>query len=88
LRCINGLETPTKGEILLKGKIFSCPSTDLNKVRLKMGMVFQSFNLFSHLMIIENVMLGATELLGRSRQEAYDNGMKLLRQVGMGEKSL
>jgi len=87
LRCINGLETPTKGEIFIEGQNILLPSTDLNKVRLKMGMVFQSFNLFSHLMIIENVMLGATELLGRSRQEAYDNGMKLLRQVGMGEKA-
>jgi polar amino acid transport system ATP-binding protein len=87
LRCINGLETPTTGEIWLKGQNILLPGTDLNKVRLKMGMVFQQFNLFSHLMVIENVMLGATDLLGRSRQEAYDNGMKLLRQVGMGEKA-
>ncbi len=53
-----------------------------------MGMVFQSFNLFGHLTVIENIMLSPIDLLGKSRQEAYDEGMKLLRMVGLAEKAL
>lgn len=87
LRCINCLEVPTRGEIWVDGQNILDSQVDLNKVRQKMGMVFQSFNLFGHLMVIENVMLGATDLLGLSRQQAYDQGMELLRMVGMGEKA-
>ena len=56
-------------------------------MRRKMGMVFQSFNLFSHLMVIENIMLGPTSLLGMERQEAYNEGMRLLEMVGLREKA-
>jgi len=87
LRCLNCLEIPTKGEIWVDGQNILNPGVDLNKVRQKMGMVFQSFNLFAHLMIIENVMLGATDLLGMPRQAAYDQGMELLQSVGMAEKA-
>ena len=61
---------------------------DINKVRRKMGMVFQSFNLFGHLTVIENIMLSPVDLLGKTRQEAYDEGMRLLRMVGLAEKAL
>ena len=64
------------------------PKCDLNKVRQKMGMVFQSFNLFGHLTVIENIMLAPMDLLGKSKQEAYDEGMRLLRTVGLAEKAL
>ena len=87
LRCINCLELPTKGEVYVDGQNILAAGVDLNKVRQKMGMVFQQFNLFAHLMIIENVMLGATDLLGKTRQEAYDHGMELLESVGMAEKA-
>lgn len=87
LRCINRLETATSGEIWVGGVNVVDKRTDINEIRKKMGMVFQSFNLFSHLMIIENIMLGPTDLLSVPKQEAYDDGMKLLRMVGLGEKA-
>lgn len=87
LRCLNCLEEPTKGEIYVDGQNILSPGVNLNKVRQKMGMVFQQFNLFAHLLVIENVMLGATDLLGKSKQEAYDRGMELLESVGMAEKA-
>ncbi len=88
LRCINQLETPTSGEIWIEGQNMMDPKVNINLVRQKMGMVFQSFNLFAHLMIIENVMLGPIDLLKKSRQEAYDDGMRLLQSVGMSSKAL
>ncbi|MDO5576787.1 MAG: amino acid ABC transporter ATP-binding protein [Fibrobacter sp.] len=87
LRCINKLETATGGEILIDNVNIMNSTADISRVRQKMGMVFQSFNLFSHLMIIENIMLGPTSLLGVSRQDAYNEGMRLLRMVGLGEKA-
>jgi polar amino acid transport system ATP-binding protein len=87
LRCINMLETPTSGQILVNGEDITKPGCDLGKVRQKMGMVFQSFNLFGHLTVIENIMMPQTDLLGRSRQEAYDEGMRLLQIVGLVEKA-
>lgn len=88
LRCINRMETPTSGEILIDGIDMNNPKTDLAKMRRKMGMVFQSFNLFPHKMIIENVMMAPMDLLGLSKQEAYEEGMRLLNLVGMKEKAL
>lgn len=87
LRCMNLLETPTGGEIVIDGINLLDPKTDVYKLREKMGMVFQSFNLFSHLMVIENIMLGPVDLLNMARQEAYDEGMKLLAMVGLAEKA-
>ena len=87
LRCINRLETATSGEIWVDGVNVLDKATDITRVRKKMGMVFQSFNLFSHLMIIENVMLGPMDLNGVPKQEAYEEGMRLLRMVGLGEKA-
>lgn len=88
LRCLNGLETPTSGGILVDGEDIMARGADLSKVRRKMGMVFQSFNLFSHKMIIENIMMAPMDLLGMAPQDAYREGMRLLEMVGLGEKSL
>ena len=88
LRCINQLEKPTSGRIWVDDLEITNPKCDINKVRRKMGMVFQSFNLFGHKTVIENIMLAPMDLLGVSRQEAYDTGMRLLRTVGLAEKAL
>ena len=88
IRCINMLTPPTSGKIIVDGKDITAPDCDISKVREKMGMVFQSFNLFGHMTVIENVMFGPTRLLGKSKQEAYDRGMELLHMVGMDGKAL
>lgn len=88
LRCINMLETPTSGQILIDGEDITAPGCDINQVRKKMGMVFQSFNLFGHLTVIENIMNPQITLLGRGRQEAYDKAMELLNTVGLWSKAL
>jgi len=88
LRCINLLEKPTAGHIWIDGEEITDRKCDISKIRQKMGMVFQSFNLFGHLTVIENIMLSPVDLKGMSRQEAYDKGMELLRMVGLAEKAL
>ncbi len=88
LRCINLLEKPTEGRIWVNGTEVTDPKCDLGKVRQKMGMVFQSFNLFGHMTVIENIMLAPMDLLGKSKQDAYDEGMRLLRMVGLAEKAM
>ncbi len=88
LRCINLLEKPTAGHIWIDGDEITDKKCDINKIRQRMGMVFQSFNLFGHLTVIENIMLSPVDLKGMSRQEAYDKGMELLRMVGLAEKAL
>ena len=88
MRCLNLLEQPTSGKILIEGQDILDKKADVNKLRMKMGMVFQSFNLFSHLMIIENIMLGPVNLLKKTRQEAYDEGMQLLEMVGLASKAM
>ena len=86
LRCINMLTEPTSGSIIVDGQDITEKGCNLNEIRKKMGMVFQSFNLFGHLTIIENIMNPQITLLGRSRQEAYDKAMYLLQQVGLASK--
>ena len=88
LRCLNRLETPTSGQILVDGVDMCAPDVDLDAMRRKMGMVFQSFNLFDHLLVAENIMLGPTRLLGMGKQEAYDLSLELLAQVGLKDKAL
>ncbi len=83
LRCINMLERPTGGQILVDGVDITAAKYDLTLARRKMGMVFQSFNLFGHLTIIENLMCAPMDILKKSKQEAYDTGMALLRRVGL-----
>ena len=88
IRCINLLEKPTDGQILLDGEEITARGYDVRRARRKMGMVFQSFNLFGHLTVIENLMLAPVDLLGKSRQEAYDRAMELLSRVGLADKAL
>ncbi len=88
LNLLNRLEEPTEGKRWFDGEDTTAPGYDLNEMRKKMGMVFQSFNLFSHLTLAENVMLGPVTLLGRSRQQAYDTALGLLRTVGLADRAL
>ncbi len=88
MRCVNRLETPTSGNITVFGEDVCDKKTDLNKIRRRMGMVFQSFNLFGHMTVIENVMLAPTLLNKQPVQEAYENAMRLLKAVGVAEKAL
>lgn len=88
LRCINRLEEPTAGHILIEDMDTCDKNTNINAVREKMGMVFQSFNLFSNYTIIENIMLAPTSLEHETQEHAFKNGMRLLRQVGLAEKAL
>ena len=82
------LEKPTSGQVLIDGVDVTEPGCDLGKIRQRIGMVFQDFQLFGHLRVIENVMLAQVDLLKRSRQEAYDKSMSLLRLVGLSEKAM
>ena len=88
IRCLNRLETPTSGTITVDGICVTDKKCDLSAVRKRMGMVFQSFNLFHHLTVIENIMAGPVELRGKTRQEAYDQGMELLRKVALADRAL
>ena len=88
LRCINMLDPPTGGQILLDGEDITAPKYDLTRVRRRIGMVFQSFNLFGHMTVIENVMKPSMDLLHRGKQEAYDEAIRLLKTVGLAEKKL
>jgi polar amino acid transport system ATP-binding protein len=88
LRCLNRLETPTSGHIYVDGVDMCDPKTDLPAMRRKMGMVFQSFNLFEHMLVVENIMYGPTKLLGMGRQQAYEEALEQLGRVGLKDKAL
>ena len=83
LRCINLLETPTSGEVLFHGEDITGKGVKAAAYRAKVGMVFQSFNLFSNMTVLENCMVGQTKVLKKSKDEAQKNAMKYLEQVGM-----
>ena len=87
LRCMNRLEEPSGGQIIIDGQDILATDANLPLLRRKMGMVFQSFNLFGHLTILENVMCGPVKLLGMSKSDAREQAMDLLRMVGMAEKA-
>ena len=87
IRCINMLETPTSGEIWVNGECTTSKKCNINKIRQKMGMVFQSFNLFNHMNVIKNIMTAPMDLLGKSKEEAYNKGLELLRVVGLADKA-
>ena len=87
LRCINGLEAPTHGDIYFLDHKLDVKNKEVQGLRMKLGMVFQSFNLFNHLTVIENIMLAPVILKKIPRQEAYENGIRLLRQVGLADKA-
>ena len=88
IRCINMLDQPTSGKIFVDGEEITAKGCDVARIRRKMGMVFQHFNLFPHMTVIENIMSAPMDLLGKSKQEAYDKGMELLRKVGLADKAL
>jgi len=87
LRCMNLLEKPTSGEILLDGKNILNGGIKAEDLRKKVGMVFQGFYLYPHLNVIENIMIPQMHILKRSKQEAYDKAVELLKQVGVFEKA-
>ena len=84
IRCLNLLETPTSGEILYNGESILGQSFNVNSFRTKVGMVFQSFNLFNNMDVLHNCMLGQTTVLKRSKDEAERISMEYLNKVGMG----
>lgn len=86
LRCINGLETPTDGEILLDGVKVTSDSKKISDIRRKIGMVFQSYDLFPHKNIIDNITLAPVKVQKRSRSEARQQAEALLKRVGLWEK--
>ncbi len=87
LRCINGLEQIQSGEILLEEDRVSGPGVDLNKLRQQVGIVFQSFNLFPHMSVLENVTLAPTKVLKVDRAEAVAKAMVLLKRIGLEAKA-
>ena len=88
IRCINLLDQPTSGKIFIDDEEITAKGADVARIRRKMGMVFQHFNLFPHMTVIENIMSAPMDLLGKSKQEAYDKGIALLRKVGLADKAL
>jgi len=87
LRCINQLESIQGGEIRLMNDRVSGPGVDVNRLRQQVGIVFQSFNLFPHMSVLENVTLAPLKVLGLSRSEAEDKAMQLLKRIGMDPKA-
>ena len=87
LRCLNRLEEPTGGEIWFEGTNITDPSCNINKLRQKMGMVFQQFNLFPHLSVKENITLAPRKLMGIGDKEADERAMELLKRIGLEEKA-
>lgn len=87
MRCLNHLETPTSGKIYIDDVDILDKNTDVSKIRQKMGMVFQSYNLFNHLTVLENLTIGPIKLLGRSKADAEKRAIELLKMVGLAEKS-
>ena len=87
LRSLNLLEIPTDGKILFEGEDITSKGTDINKLRQKMGMVFQHFNLFPHLSIMDNMTLGPRKLLGVSKDEAESIAFELLKKVALEDRA-
>lgn len=87
LRCLNLLETPTSGSILIDGQDILSPQADVPMLRRRMGMVFQSFNLFNGMSVLDNICLAPMQLLGKSREEAEQQAMELLQMVGLVERA-
>lgn len=87
LRCMNLLEQPTGGQIIFDGVDITQKNVDINRIRQQMGMVFQHFNLFPHLSIMENLTLAPVELKLMSKEEANEEALRLLRLVNLAEKA-
>ena len=87
LRCLNQLETATAGQIIIDGHDVTDKHTDINKVRENIGMVFQHFNLFNHLTVLDNMILAPVHLKLMSKEEAKAEAMRLLERVGLADKA-
>ncbi len=87
LRCINRLEEPTSGSIIVDGVEITDPKIDINKVRTEVGMVFQHFNLFPHMTVLDNIKLAPTLVRRMSKDEAKNISLELLGKVGLSEKA-
>ena len=87
LRCINRLEVPTEGAIAIDGVELTDPKCDIDAIRAEVGMVFQQFNLFPHLTVMENICLAQRKVRGRSKSEANEMTMKQLVRVGIPDKA-
>jgi glutamate/aspartate transport system ATP-binding protein len=85
IKCVNGLEPFQEGEILVRGVSVGADGTDLPKLRSKIGMVFQNFELFPHMNVTDNISLGQIKVLGRGKDEAVDRALALLKRVGLAE---
>jgi len=87
IKCVNGLEPFQEGEITVDGVSVGDPQTNLPKLRAQIGMVFQNFELFPHLTVMQNINLAQVKVLGRSQAEALDKGMALLARVGLADQA-
>ncbi len=87
LRCLNLLEKPTSGEITFEGKSITNKECDINKIREKMGMVFQQFNLFPHKTVLENITMAPIKVKKISKEKAIEKAMELLAKVGLSDKA-
>lgn len=87
LRCLNLLEEPTEGQVIFEGNDITAPKTDIAKVRQKMGMVFQQFNLFNNMTILDNITVGPIRVKGLSKEAAEAKAFELLDRVGLREKA-
>ena len=87
LRCLNLLEEPTSGKIIFEGNDITDKKVDINKIREKMGMVFQQFNLFPHKTVLENLTIAPIKVKGLSKSEAEKKAMELLDRVGLSNKA-
>ncbi len=86
LRCVNLLEVPSAGRVLIEGYDITDPETDVDEVRAKIGMVFQQFNLFPHLTVLKNLTIAQRKVLGRSSGEAISVAEAMLSRVGLADK--
>ncbi|CAM5773653.1 peptide ABC transporter ATP-binding protein [Labrys miyagiensis] len=87
LRCMNGLEQIQGGEIRIHGDRMTGPGVDVNALRRDVGIVFQSYNLFPHMSVVENVMLAPTKVLGQKREEAETRALSLLKRIGLEHRA-
>jgi len=87
LRCLNRLEEPTGGEIIVDGELINAPKADINKIRRHIGMVFQQFNLFPNMSVLNNIMMAPVTLKLKSKEEAEKKARELLERVGLSDKA-
>ncbi len=87
LRCLNLLEIPTGGQVIFEGADITAKDADINKIREKIGMVFQNFNLFNNMTVLDNITIGPMKIKGTPKAEAEKAAMELLERVGLAEKA-